>query len=455
MDIGKSWPARLGQETPGGRKMSDTNEARLGVVHRAKDSSRLTVMLFSFFVVSGGLYIFYAKQHSFSPVYVTFGPVAIMLLFAATMLVAPRIHLRDDQAGDNLYYMGFIFTLISLGTALYQFNISAAHEKSAIVQNFGIAIASTICGITLRIIFAGMRQDPVEVERQARLELAEAARLIKIELDNTTMEFSAFSRTMKQIIEDRFNDMEAMHKEMSAKVSSACEQFFISLDETSKRSAERIEETAGHAADAITNLTKEIGAPIDEASQHMKETLKSTSSSMSSSLSSISRNIGHHGDKIVQNSEAISDALDGEIKKIVNQLEVMNKKFEQVGTPDKAINLSLSPVVDALIERVNRFENVSNSRIDQTTSSFERAIDTQGKEIERALDGLQVSVTQMAISFEKVSGQLSEIAAGLKERPRSTQEHGIEYDRPEARVFAERLISQPEAQERPRKWFGL
>jgi len=37
-------------------------------------------------------------------------------------LAARACGLRDDQAGDNLYYMGFLFTLTSLGVSAYQFN---------------------------------------------------------------------------------------------------------------------------------------------------------------------------------------------------------------------------------------------------------------------------------------------------------------------------------------------
>ena len=67
----------------------------------------------------------------------------------------------DKPSGDNLYYMGFLFTLTSLAVSLYQFSTVGSAEQ--IVQNFGIAIASTIAGITLRIMFNQMRRDPVEV----------------------------------------------------------------------------------------------------------------------------------------------------------------------------------------------------------------------------------------------------------------------------------------------------
>ena len=89
-----------------------------------------------------------------------------MLCYAAALLLARSLRLRDDQSGDNLYYMGFLFTLTSLGAALMHF--SAARAAEEIVRNFGIAITSTIVGIALRVLFNQMRRDPLEVERIAR-----------------------------------------------------------------------------------------------------------------------------------------------------------------------------------------------------------------------------------------------------------------------------------------------
>ena len=123
---------------------------------------------------------------------VTAVPVLIMIGYAIVLGFAGLFRLRDDQSGDNLYYMGFLFTLTSFAVSLYQFD--AEGSAAPIVQNFGIAIASTIAGITLRILFNQMRRDPVEVEATARMELAEASRRVKRELDSTVLEFGYFRR---------------------------------------------------------------------------------------------------------------------------------------------------------------------------------------------------------------------------------------------------------------------
>src|SRR5262245_18614048 len=85
--------------------------------------------VFLAFVAAGCAYIILAKLAGTGQVFVTFVPVAIMVGYAVLVSLARGLRLRDDQSGDNLYYMGFLFTLTSLGVSLYQFNAARASEE--------------------------------------------------------------------------------------------------------------------------------------------------------------------------------------------------------------------------------------------------------------------------------------------------------------------------------------
>src|SRR5216684_8240743 len=186
------------------------------------NSSRTSAIVFMLFVAAGAAYIVLAKLGGIGQVYVTFVPVLIMIGYALMIWLARGLRLRDDQAGDNLYYMGFLFTLTSLGVSLYQFNATRAAEE--IVQNFGIAIGSTITGIALRVIFNQMRRDPIEVERTMRLELAEAARRVRRELDASVVEFGYFRRSAQQSAADSFGLMTERFDDVVAKLLASLEE---------------------------------------------------------------------------------------------------------------------------------------------------------------------------------------------------------------------------------------
>src|ERR1700730_12779582 len=213
-------------------------------------SSGISAAVFMIFVAAGGVYIIAAKLGGGGRLVVPLVPVLTMIRYAVLIWSARSLRLRDDQAGDNLYYMGFLFTLTSLGVSLYQFTASRAAEE--IVQNFGIAIGSTITGIGLRVIFNQMRRDPVEVERVMRLELAEAARRVRRELDSTVVEFGYYRRSAQQAAADSFQHVTERFDDIVAKL-------LASLEEVTAKLSVPVEAAARQLGDATGEVTRSMG----------------------------------------------------------------------------------------------------------------------------------------------------------------------------------------------------
>jgi ElaB/YqjD/DUF883 family membrane-anchored ribosome-binding protein len=301
----------------------------------------LSGLLFFAVVLAGSSYIIFSKLHEFNAFYVTAVPVLIMVGYALVLGIARLFRLRDDQSGDNLYYMGFLFTLTSLGVSLYQFDEARSAEQ--IVQNFGIAIASTIAGITLRILFNQMRRDPVEVEATARLELAEASRRVKRELDSTVLEFSYFRRTAQQSI----NDALAEVKE--------------TLADASDRLAGEIKKFATTAGKPLEDASKKSGQTLDEMNERIVETLEA-----------VSARLAQEGEELSRSTASIVEAIDD-----------VATKLASLQTPDQLIEIKLAPVISALTRAIN---------------SFNKSAETQAQTIEANLQqtrAVGIAVTQL------------------------------------------------------------
>src|SRR6266852_3401074 len=227
--VSSTWSSgKRGSKTTGAR-LAASNACR-GLRLMALDDDRrgpppglLSGLVFFAVVVAGSGYIVFSKLHDFSAFSVTAVPVLIMIGYALSVGVARLFRLRDDQSGDNLYYMGFLFTLTSLAVSLYQFTSAGTAEQ--IVQNFGIAIASTIAGISLRIFFNQMRRDPVEVEHTARLELADASRKVRRELESTVLEFGYFRRATQQSIADSVEELNTLLKDAKDRIIDRLDEF--------------------------------------------------------------------------------------------------------------------------------------------------------------------------------------------------------------------------------------
>ena len=82
--------------------------------------------------------------------------VAASVVFALAIYYMFNDQDAPEEEGDNIYYLGLLFTLISLMFTLVElFKDGAAHSNDDIrtlLQNFGIALTSTVAGIVGRVM---------------------------------------------------------------------------------------------------------------------------------------------------------------------------------------------------------------------------------------------------------------------------------------------------------------
>jgi hypothetical protein len=280
-------------------------------------------LLFFGVVALGVGYIVISKLNDFSAVAVTAVPVLVMIGYAVSLAARP-FRLRDDQSGDNLYYMGFLFTLTSLAVSLYQF--SAAGSAEQIVQNFGIAIASTIAGITMRIFFNQMRRDPIEVEASARMELAEASRRVKRELESTILEFGYFRRMTQQSVSDAVDEARESIGSAREKLAGEIEKFVLTQ-----------------------------GQPFEDASKRSSETLDSMNERTVQILE-VSRHLVQEGEQLAKSTASVVKAIDS-----------LLAELGSLRTPGTAAEDKLAPLIESLtqvVDKLNKSAETQSENID-------------------------------------------------------------------------------------------
>lgn len=207
--------------------------------------------VFMAFAIAGIIFIVTSKAFELHPFVVTGVPVAIMISYALMVAVARRLRLRDDQIGDNFYYMGFIYTLVSLGMSLYQY--SSGQSVDDIVRNFGVAVASTIAGIILRIVFNQLRRDPIEFENVSRLDLAEASRRVRRELDGVHNELTHYRRTNMQMLDEAFHEAKTQMTDLTGRTAEITAAITLT--------AQKLEQVSHNLAKAADSVSGASGTP--------------------------------------------------------------------------------------------------------------------------------------------------------------------------------------------------
>ena len=350
-----------------------------------RDAPFKNAVVFFVFVVFGAIYIVVAKLGGVRQSYVTFAPVAIMFGYAGLVWFAKALRLRDDQSGDNLYYMGFLFTLTSLGVSLYQFSVNNAAEE--IVQNFGIAIGSTIAGIGLRVFFNQMRRDPVEVERASRLELADSARRVRRELDSTAAEFNHFRRSVQQMLQEGVTEHAKNLGDAASKLTSV-------VEDITTRSAIPLEDASRKSGSTIEALTNTVVAALEASARQLStetERLSKSANTISSTLDGVSASLEsmHTPDKI------ISIQIDPVVKALTNVTQELQQHLKDHATQ---IGLLLEKTADATHASTKAVEAVTNYKTDSTARAdhLVMSLETILKAFERAAHSIEVNSARIA-----------------------------------------------------------
>jgi hypothetical protein len=229
-------------------------------------TAKIQALMFLAAAGTGAIAIVALKMLGIRQFIVTAAPCIVMAAYAS-QVVNRYYRARADQIGDNLYYLGFIFTLVSLSVSLSQFSAGGTAEE--IVANFGVALATTLLGVTLRVVFNQMRSDPVETEKEARLQLAEASRRLKVELMNASAEFGMAARAGRQSVHDAIEEMR--------------ENFGATLEESGTRLKTAVANSADGLTEASTELERQIkgaGSRLTNASDALGQTIDASRSGL-------------------------------------------------------------------------------------------------------------------------------------------------------------------------------
>ncbi len=255
------------------------NTTNQQTVRRPRLFDALDKSLFLFFFLGGGAAIIGLKYFDYDRWAVTGVPVAFLLLYPISVSLLARFRLRADRLGDNCYYLGFLYTLVSLGYALYQFEVGSAGTVT-IIENFGIALASTVVGLALRVFINQFRDDPIDIERDARLDLAEAATRLRSEIDTITRDFKqstvamgqAVDEVIKKTADNATSSLELNSKEFQKVTTEVLAQLKASFEAHNKTSTELneiSERTAGAFARVIGRI-EDMKAPNELITEHLK-----------------------------------------------------------------------------------------------------------------------------------------------------------------------------------------
>ena len=313
--------------------------------------------LFLFFAVTGSVAIVAIKSLSGIPTWVVAaGAVSVMTIYA---LIAGRGSgkLRADQAGDNCYYLGLIYTLVSLSHAIFTFELNTGIPIT-IVQGFGVALATTIWGLILRVFLNLFRFDLHEFEEEASRTLAEAAVNFRTQIAQTTNDFKDFSFGLQQSM-----------KEMRRATTDG-------LKKSSEESLGAIRSMAANANENIGKQTAEYGAKVESLSasvarsqtaiesqiQSLDKIIWWRQSTLGSDLETLTRLSDTAGTSLTAVVDA-AEKLEKSINLIIERQESSNRDVERLASQIHSNATALTAVAAAVEKLEKKLKRSRKNRI--------------------------------------------------------------------------------------------
>lgn len=159
----------------------------------------------------------------------------IMLGYAFLLYRNTSTKIGTDQGGDTLYFLGFIFTTVTLAIALAKFGDTEQELATQnIVGELGIGMSTTILGLVLRVSFNLTRTGTEEIEDNVASDLLEKSNEFSKKLAVATQLAEESSIKNLQILKETESILLKISDESADRFASLYNQAFSQLDDSLK-----------------------------------------------------------------------------------------------------------------------------------------------------------------------------------------------------------------------------
>lgn len=201
----------------------------------------------------------------------------ILISYAILVRVGSSSQIEPETVGDNCYYLGFLFTLVSLAVTLFELqsqNDRATEILPVIVSGFGIALASTILGIILRIWFFQQRTDIVARDRENQIEVQKAVKNFRHALSASTASLKRFTTESVQLSIERDTKIRETTDLVLNKQITQVSKLIGNFEDLIKKQQDELLDNSDKFTKVIKNsLSKGISEAIGEINEtHIKGT---------------------------------------------------------------------------------------------------------------------------------------------------------------------------------------
>lgn len=379
----------------------------LSIIDRLADRGLIDRYGFLCFAFGGAALIVLAKALGVAALLVAVFAAGAIVAYAVLVQRTGTGRLRSDQAGDNCYYLGLIYTLASLAYAIFTFD--PADTATTIVQGFGVALATTIIGLVLRVYFNQSRPDIAESETTARLELAAASGKLKAELSRSVVSMNDFSRQTRQSLEELRDEivtsLQTVKESAERTVQDMVQQATAAVTENSEAAVSGTRKLSTATTKVVTGMENNVAAlsGLEGAQQQIAASLVALESAAGRSQS-ILENLVAQSSSIGQLQNGAADT----VRDLAGAASLLNQHVS-------GLNASTDRLEGILVDKLAEVQAVPRKVADTAITGISEAIERVRADLQSIVEA-QASVVSDLTEQVKQGADIASRHNGVLER---------------------------------------
>lgn len=337
---------------------------------------------------------------SVPPVVTLLVPLSLMGLYSYVVWRTERYRLREDHAADNIYYLGFLFTVTTLMIALVRYGTASDPEVNQIIGDLGVGLITTIVGLVGRIFFAQLRQDPEEIEEQTRLMLSEVVENTKSKIFYTNEIIADVHEQSIQIMRNAKDTIDTTNKGVIGSVKQL-EIKLAQIDIPEDIISKKMDQVLGRFEKSVDKLTQKIDQ-IEIPPNIVSAKMEGALGVLEAAIAAVSSKI----DAIQVDPEIINRKADLIVAPIRASVASLGESFEETEKSFRKINDHQEELVKfaEIAERLSQ-EKEKIAEWGQTIAENERQLVQLNGDLAQTQNALKSAVTLIEKLGREASGQ--------------------------------------------------
>ena len=360
-------------------------------------------------------------------------PILCMLAYSSLGFIEKKNDTLIEQFADSIYYLGFLLTLVALIISLVDLS-EAEYSLEGVGSRFGIALATTVLGLFLRIILTNFRESfsdkKVILEEQLAKSMKDFSYQVQIQartlrtttdLYNTSIELSIDS--MNKSIEQVAKTFERTNEQLSLAVTNVVKKIELiqisddiltsPIQEPIKQLADLLDEYKDGFA-SVTLEQKKISSDNKLFSDNLTK-LNQSASKLDNSIQNISDTFSS-----IKDLDINTEGLNNTINKTISTIDELSSALSAIAAIEPNIQSVVKSIDDIDKESqkltntiknhgevVSNIDGISNSNLDMVKrhqSDIEEILKKSRVNLDLLNESLIKSVQFIADELERGSG---------------------------------------------------